>query len=56
MPEAETGKQFLLPDQASGGVAVDRAGRPVLVLRPRWDYHQRACMHACISPMHIARG
>lgn len=38
-PEAETGKQFLLPDQASGGVAVDQANRPVLVLRPRWALH-----------------
>ena len=34
-PEAETGKQFLLRDKA-GGVAMDHAGRPVLVLRPRW--------------------
>ncbi len=42
-PEAETGKQFLLPDLASGGVARDRAGRPVLVLRPRC--RARAHMH-----------
>ena len=34
-PEGETGKQFLLPDLDGTGVALDRAGRPVLILRPR---------------------
>jgi hypothetical protein len=39
------GKQFLLRDKA-GGVATDHAGRPVLVLRPRW-----ACAVCMLQPL-----
>lgn len=36
-PEAETGKQFLVRDMQTGGVARDASGRPMLVLRPRCE-------------------
>jgi len=35
--EAATGKQYLLPDPNNGGHATDRAGRPVLIMRPRCE-------------------